>query len=572
MTNISIPTIEALSAWRELERHAYRPVYLLLFGIASGRFDAGFNETIDQALTRLTGVESDLIVYRSVPELPSLSKFADLVEQLRQAIAQYGEMKVLEQGLFQMPSTVWREELFPDQICRAFSAWKTESAQAVVFDNGLDSLPFYLAADGKETVVFSPSCSVKSYWDLAGKATGLPLSGIACGYEEVGTFLEKIKPQADCYLMGPFGFLITSPGKTVKQDALAFLLSLVLPRMKGRIAVLSWAGLAFATKRSFLELRRSLVESERLSFTVAFPSNMLEWTGIPMLGLFIGATSEKRNVTRFADFSDETFHAQSNRRRRRVLNERGLTALDALLAMKQTGTPVAEVSKDRLLADATVHLTPQNYLLELSGGDDLKTIENFPLKLSDIAEVIRPILRRTAEDGTPVREVGASDITAYGRVVEPRDTSFIEEEKVSEAFERTILKRNDIVFCVKGSVAKCGLVVDEPSERWTIGQMCVGIRLKPDAPISAVALWRYLRTESFGKYLKKVVPSLSMQTRVVFMPAKDVEDFPVPKLSLEQLSREQAIFTEQEKQLKQIKELEKTVAAAEPTEIPADWQ
>ena len=56
------------------------------------------------------------------------------------------------------------------------------------------------------------------------------------------------------------------------------------------------------------------------------------------------------------------------------------------------------------------------------------------------------------------------------------------------------------------------------------------------------------------------------------MSAKDVENFPVPKLSPEQLSREEAIFTEQEKQLKQIKELEKVVTAAEPTEMPADWQ
>ncbi len=114
--------------------------------------------------------------------------------------------------------------------------------------------------------------------------------------------------------------------------------------------------------------------------------------------------------------------------------------------------------------------------------------------------------------------------------------------------------------------------MDEPFEDWTIGQMCVGIRLKPDSPISAVALWRYLRTESFFKYLKKVVPALGMQARIVFMSAKDVENFPVPKLSAEQLSREEAIFEEQEQQLKKINELEKAVAAAEPKEMPADWQ
>ena len=574
MTNISIPSIEALSAWREIEPNAYRPVYLLLFGIASGRFDAGFNETLDEAMERLTGTKVDLLVFRSHSMSLTLSKFADLVDQLQRAIAQYGEMMVLEEGLFQMPPTGMREELFPDQICRAFSAWKTDSTQAVVFDNCLDSLPFYLAAEGKETVVFTLSSSIKSYWDLAGKATGLPLSGVACdyGYEKVCTLLEKITPEADCYLMGPFGMDMRHQENTVRQDAQAFLLSLLLPRIKGRITVLSAVSLAYVGNRGFRELRRTLVESDRLSSVAAFPGNMLDWTGIPMLGLLIAAVSEKRNVTCFADFSDEAFLAQSNRRRRRTLNEKGVAALNALLSMQQTDMPVAEVSKERLIADSTVCLAPQNFLLELTDGDDIQKIENFPLKLCDIAEVIRPMLRRTAENGTPVREVGASDITAYGRVVEPRDLSFVEEEKISDAFQRTILRRNDIVFCVKGSVARCGLVVDEPSECWTIGQMCVGIRLKPDAPISAVALWRYLRTASFGKYLKKVVPALAMQTRIVFMSAKDVEDFPVPKLSPEQLSREEAIFTEQEKHLKQIRELEKAVAAAEPTEMPEDWQ
>lgn len=573
MTKISIPSIEALTAWREIDPRAYRSVYLLLFGVASGRFDAGFNERLEEALVRLTGAESDLFVSRPHAQSPSLSQFAELIDELKHAIIQYGEMKVLKRGLLQMPSADSREEwLFPDQICQSISAWKTESAQALVFDNSLDSLPFYLAAEGKETVVFGVSSATKIYWDLAGKATGLPLCGVACGYEKVCTFLEKMSAEADSYLLGPFGYDIRSPGQTGRQDAQAFLLSLLLPRMKGRIAVMSAPSLVFAGLRGFLELRRTLVESKRLHSVASFPGNMLEWSGIPMIGLFIGATSENINAIRFADFSDEIFHAQSSRRRRRVFNERGLVAIDALLTMQQTEMPVAEASTKRLLADPTVCLAPQNYLLEITGGNDLKKLEKFPLKLSDIAEVIRPMLRRTSESGIPVREIGASDITVFGRIVEPREEVFIEEEKVSEAFKRTILRRNDIVFCVKGSVAKCGLVVDEPSEDWTIGQMCVGIRLKPDSPISAVALWRYLRTESFFKYLKKVVPALGMQARIVFMSAKDVENFPVPKLSAKQLSREEVIFEEQEQQLKKINELEKAVAAAEPKEMPADWQ
>lgn len=573
MTNISIPTIEALSAWREIEPSAYSRVYLLLFGIASGRFDAGFNEKLDEALIRLTGANSEFMVCRSFAESPSLSSFTDLIAEMRRSIVQYGEMNVLEQGFLQVLSIApIRTLLLPDQICRAVSTWKVDSDQAFVFDDNIDALPFYLAVEGKATVVCAISQSIRSFWHLAGMATGLPLNGVAFSYEEIDTLLEKLPAEADCYLMGPFGFEIRTPGRMGRQDVQAFLLSHILRHMTGRIAVMAQPSFAFVGGRGLPELRRIMAESGRLYSVAAFPGNMLEGTGIPMLGVFIGATSEKRDVTRFADFSEESFYAQSNRRRRRVLNEKGLAAIDALLMMKQTEMPVADVPTDRLLADSTVCLAPQNYLLELTDGENLEKIENFPLKLYEIAEVIRPILRRTAENGIPVREVGASDITSYGRVVEPRDAAFIEEGKVSEAFQRTILKRNDIVFCVKGSVAKCGLVVDEPSEHWTIGQMCVCIRLKSDAPISAVALWRYLRTESFGKYLKKIVPSLGLQARIPFMSAKEVESFPVPKLSPEQLSREETIFAEQEKHLKQINELEQAVAAAEPTEMPSDWQ
>ena len=571
MPKISVPSIEALAAWREIQPSAYRFVYLLLFGIASGRFDAGLNETLNEAMTRLADTKSDLAVCRHFAPSPSLSQFADLINELRQAIDLYGEMQVLEQGLLQAAGSD-KELIFPDQVCRAVSTWKTASNQAIVFDNNLDSLPFYLAAEGKKTVVCSVALSVKSYWNLAGKATGLPLSGVACCYEEIGTFREKLPEEADSYLLGPIGVELRNPGKVARHDALAFLLSCILPRMKGRIAVMSASSLAFNSNRGFHDLRRMLADSQRLGYVAAFPVGLLEWAGISTLGLFIEAASEKGNVVRFADFSDEALYAQSNRRRRRVLNERGLAAIDALLTMRQVDMPVAEASTDRLLADPEVCLAPQNYLLELTDGNDLKQLESFPFRLGDIAEVIRPMLRRPAENGVPVREVGASDITAFGRVVEPQEVVFVEASKASEAFRRTILRRNDIVFCVKGSVARCGLVVDEPSEGWTIGQMCVGIRLKPDAPISAVALWRYLRMESFGKYLKKVVPALALQARIVFMSAKDVENFPVPKLSAEQQSREEAIFAEQEIQLRKIKELEKAVAAAEPKEMPRDWQ
>lgn len=574
MAKISIPSIEALATLFEVAPQACRPVYLLLFGVASARFDVGFNETLDDAFQRIAEAKVNFFSRRSSTHYLTLSRFAEFVNELRQAIDQYGEMTVLQQGLLQMPSMTPREELSPDQICRAFSNWKTDRSHAVVFDNNLDSLPFYLASKGKETVVFTNSEGGKYYWDLAGKATGLSLSGLYCGHahEEFRPHFDNLPEEADCYLLGPFGEDLRFAGRTGRFLGQALLLSYILPRMKGRIAVMAPAGMAFAGIRVYPELRRSLVKSERLYSVVTFPGNMLDWSGIPMLGLFVSAASEKGKVIRFADFSEEAFYAQSNRRRRRILNEKGLAVLDALLAKEQTDMPVAEISKDRLLADDTVCLAPQNYLVELTGSDELKTIEKFPLKLSDIAEVIRPMLRRTAENGIPVREVGASDITVYGRVVEPRDTSFIEEEKVSESFERTILRRNDIVFCVKGSVARCGLIVDEPSERWTIGQMCVGIRLKPDAPISAVALLRYLRTDSFREYVKKIVPALALQARIAFMSAKDVENFPVPKLSPEQLSREETIFLEQEKALRKIKELEKAVVAAEPTEIPEDWK
>ncbi|MBM6705422.1 hypothetical protein H6A60_13210 [Sutterella massiliensis] len=56
------------------------------------------------------------------------------------------------------------------------------------------------------------------------------------------------------------------------------------------------------------------------------------------------------------------------------------------------------------------------------------------------------------------------------------------------------------------------------------------------------------------------------------MSAKDVEKFPVPELSEEQIAAEQHAFDEQTKLIEKRKLLDETIRSFEFTAIPEDWR
>lgn len=576
MQKTNIPSIDALRPWRDSLSNDFRPAYLLLYGIAAGRIEAGLTETLPDAWRRLTGREPDFV--RELPgESLLLTQFAEVIGELRQAIDQYGEKRVLEEGFLQnLTADVRSETIYPYAVCRALTTWKTPAVQApdaptaVVFDNSFNAAAFCLAAEGRDTVVFTESTVMKSRWELAAKATGLPLRAALYSGKHLSDVFDMIPSNAECFLFGPLGVFVRPTEDGATLDQMTAVLSGLLSRTNGRICSLQLPSFAFTTG-GLLEVRRSLIASDRLFAVIAFPSNMLEWTSISLLGCFVESVERKQEAIRFAEFSDDAFFSQSTRRRVRTLNDAGIEAIEGLL-MKEHDAIGTAVPKNEILKDASLSLVPQKYLVDGELGDEIRKIESFSHKLGDIAEVIRPVLRRTAEEGLPVREVSASDITEFGRVVEPSKVSYVEEGKATGAFQRTLLRKGDIVYCIKGSVARCGLVVDDPAEQLTVGQMCVAIRLKVDAPISPVALQRYLRTETFAAYLKKAVPALSVQSRVAFMAAKDVENFPVPVLTAEQIAREEEAFVEQGLMFDEIERLVKAVRDRELTKVPEDWQ
>lgn len=576
MQKTNIPSLDALRPWRDSLSNDFRPAYLLLFGIASSRIEAGFTETLPDAWRRLTGREPDFV--RELPgETLSLTKFAELIGELRQAIDQYGEKRVLEEGLLQnLTADVRTETIYPYAVCRALTTWKTSVTQgtdaptAVVFDNSLNAAAFCLATEGRDTVVFTESTAIKSYWELAAKATGLPLRAELYSRKNLSDVFEKVPTNADCFLFGPLGVFVRPTEDGATLDQMTAVLSGLLSRTNGRICALQLPSFAFTTG-GLLEVRRSLIASDRLYAVNAFPSNMLEWTSVSLLGCFVESAQQKQEGIRFAEFMDDAFFSQSTRRRVRILNDAGIEAIEGLLTKKHDAIGTV-VPKNEILKETSLSLVPQKYLVDGELGAEIRKIESFSHKLGEIAEVIRPVLRRTAEEGLPVREVSASDITEFGRVAEPSRVSFVEEGKATGAFQRTLLRKGDIVYCIKGSVARCGLVVEEPTEHWTVGQMCVAIRLNEDAPITPVVLSRYLRTETFAAYLKKAVPALSVQTRVAFMSAKDVENFPVPLLTADQIAREEEASVEQGMMLDEIERLVKAVRERELTEVPQDWQ
>ena len=190
-----------------------------------------------------------------------------------------------------------------------------------------------------------------------------------------------------------------------------------------------------------------------------------------------------------------------------------------------------------------------------------------------MVDVIRPIPIKTDDSGDAYREVFASSISEYGQVTVPDSLTLVDERKQTAAFRRTVLQPGDVVYCIKGSVGKCGIVPHDAPKNLVLGQTCVCMRLKKGVDESvSVALVQYLRSGTFKQYLIAEVPSLSAPNGVPFMSVSMVESFPVPRWSQEQLLKESATFRQKEELLSEQQKIINTLKEMDLVSIPSDWE
>lgn len=149
------------------------------------------------------------------------------------------------------------------------------------------------------------------------------------------------------------------------------------------------------------------------------------------------------------------------------------------------------------------------------------------IRLMEFAEIIRPISTQryftslTVQDeslsGTECREVTAGDINEVGVIEFPEKQHIIYKK---EFLSGQVLKRGDIVFAIKGSVGKVGIMNDDYSVKVIAGQSMVIIRPRSGLMEEAVYLHQYLRTNLIQTKIKR----LSVGQVIQNLKIKDIEN------------------------------------------------
>ena len=200
---------------------------------------------------------------------------------------------------------------------------------------------------------------------------------------------------------------------------------------------------------------------------------------------------------------------------------------------------------------------------------ELQKLSQIKSQLKDIAQVIRPLPYKFNEDGVGQEffVVTNNDINDIGIVTESQQKAFYDNSRTTKGMQNLILQPNDILFTYRGMVSRAGVVLNTYGKTMIASQVFVVIRLNNDAPISPIALLRYLRSKPCQDYFINGTPEIGFKS----IPVKRIEELPVPALSPKAIKREEELFKEQQNILDRINQLKNDLLKLEITDIPENW-
>jgi len=287
-----------------------------------------------------------------------------------------------------------------------------------------------------------------------------------------------------------------------------FILKDMLENISGRFCLIFSVGFSFQNGGPE-KLREQIINEKRLKAIVELPGGYVPNSNISSMAMFFDKTDDNQDSVMFISLADDTCKDKENSNRNKtVLNdyaismlENGLKGIESELCRKVT---FEEIQKNKYC------LTPSRYVLSEEGRKAQQQILKGNVKLGDIAEFYRAQMTKPENEGNTFFEVSASDINPVGFVENPGKQILLSKD-VSEL--KNVLKKGDIVFAIKGSVGKVGLVTEE-HDNWLINQSFVIIRIKnPEWPVEFV--FRQLKSTAMRLYVQSktigsIIPSLTM--------------------------------------------------------------
>lgn len=279
------------------------------------------------------------------------------------------------------------------------------------------------------------------------------------------------------------------PEKTTSGTVLTIRHILAQTLQKAVIAVPNGLLFSIGAERA---LREDLLNKGIVEAVIDMPPALLPGISIPFAIIVLNLLGLENKV-RFVDGSAPPFSSRDGRGRTRLNHWKALlktyhTTDDIVLA---TNIPIQEVLKNDAQLQAKRYVLPPEQqqveqILEISST----------CNLSDVVDFVRPLTAKNEGDLT-VFEVGATDFSEYGFVLQPERKVTVSSSALKAKDYDSFLQPRDIVIATKGSIGKVAILPDEVplpgSGGWVAGQSY--LILRTNNRIDPRVLFMYLRSE-----------------------------------------------------------------------------
>ena len=317
----------------------------------------------------------------------------------------------------------------------------------------------------------------------------------------------------------------------------------------GRFCVIVSLGFTFRLGNT-AKIRNEVLDTRRLQAVAELPTGFLPNSGISCAALFFAPKTDFQDSVMFINLSGGEFRDRERSSRMfTVLNNPAVEILKSGLA----GTEYElckKVSYSEIESGGNV-ITPSRYVLSAEVQSSQEQILKGSTRLSEIVDFVRVQVGRKENEGELYYEVTAGDINPAGLVEQPERAIHLSKDNPAL---KSQLRQNDLIFAIKGSVGKVGLITGTPNN-WVVNQSFVILRLKnKDWPVEFV--FRQLKSNAMKNYIQSkttgsVIPSLTMA---------ELRELPLIAPTPHLIEKQKFRHERQIKLVKQIRELQKELA------------
>ena len=317
----------------------------------------------------------------------------------------------------------------------------------------------------------------------------------------------------------------------------------------GRFCVIVSLGFTFRLGNT-AKIRNEVLDTRRLQAVAELPAGFLPNSSISCAALFFAPKTDFQDSVMFINLSGGEFRDRERSSRMfTVLNNPAVEILKSGLA----GTEYElckKVSYSEIESGGNV-ITPSRYVLSAEVQSSQEQILKGSTRLSEIVDFVRVQVGRKENEGELYYEVTAGDINPAGLVEQPERAIHLSKDNPAL---KSQLRQNDLIFAIKGSVGKVGLITGTPCN-WVVNQSFVILRLKnKDWPVEFV--FRQLKSNAMKNYIQSkttgsVIPSLTMA---------ELRELPLIAPTPHLIEKQKFRHERQIKLVKQIRELQKELA------------